>query len=208
MDSRLRPAAVRRWRFLGACEPFSKVAWLATGRVGFAPSSAAIALSRRFLSALSSDTILCVSNVPPILVGQVHLIVAELLSETNQTGYVPVAITLTIELHFHSTRFDGRDAAFCLETIFTSQPFRERSCTDSYLCASEHPTKERNFSRKVSLWMPPCLALYDNLPLNGPEQSPFWRKFLYVNQIGWTQIKAALAHSGMRIPPDSLCRIA
>jgi hypothetical protein len=46
---------------------------------------------------------------------------------------------------------DGRDAAFCLETILTSQQFRERSAADSYLCPPEHRTEEMNFSCKVSL---------------------------------------------------------
>ena len=101
---------------------------------------------------------------------------------SNAEAYVAVAVTLTIELRFHSTRLDGRDAAFCLETILTSQPFRERSCTYPYLCASEHRTKERDFSQEVSFGMSPRFALYDNCPLV-PKQSPLRRKVLHLNQI-------------------------
>jgi hypothetical protein len=110
------------------------------------------------------------------------------------------------ELH-HVQTLDGedwRDATFCLEAILTSQPFRERPGTDSYLCAPEHRTEEPDLGRKVSLWMSPRLALYDYLALGGPEQSPLRRKVLHLDQTGWTQIVAALAHSGTRIPPDSL----
>ena len=99
---------------------------------------------------------------------------------------------------------DGRDATFCLEAILASQPFRERPGTDSYLCAPEHRTEKPDLSRKVSLWMSPRLALYDYLALGGPEQSPLRREVLHLDQIGWAQIIAALAHSGTRIPPDSL----
>jgi hypothetical protein len=100
--------------------------------------------------------------------------------QTNQTGYSPVAIALTIEPGFHKTRLDGQDAAFCRETILTSQPFRERSCTDSYLCASEHRTKETDFSQKVSVWMSTRLTLNDNVALVGPEKSPFGSPADYV----------------------------
>ena len=59
IDNRLRPAAVRWWRFLRACAPLLESSWIALlAPPVFAPSSAAIALSSRFLSALSSDTIL------------------------------------------------------------------------------------------------------------------------------------------------------
>ena len=91
-----------------------------------------------------------------------------------------------------------RDATFCLEAILASQPFRERPGANSYLCAPEHRAKEPDLGRKVPVWMSPRLALYDYLALDGPEQSPLRRKILHLDQIGWTQIVAALAHSGQR----------
>jgi hypothetical protein len=97
----------------------------------------------------------------------------------------------------------GRDATFCLEAILASQPFREWPGTDSYLRAPEHRTQEPDLGRKVSLRMSPRLALYDYLARGDPEQSPLRRKVLHLDQIGRTQIIAALAHSGARIPPDS-----
>ena len=64
--SRLRAPSgvVRWWRFLGAFAPFMEVAFSPTvARVVLAPSSAAIALSRRFLSDFNSYTIRCVSKI-------------------------------------------------------------------------------------------------------------------------------------------------
>ncbi len=82
IDNRLRPAAVRRWRFLAGAASFLADTFVATARVEFAPSNAAIALSRRFLSAFSSDIIRCVSKLSSFFGPcQAHEIVAELCRE-------------------------------------------------------------------------------------------------------------------------------
>ena len=63
IDNRLRPAAVK-WCFRDDDAPFLEDSVLAgMVRPVLAPSSAAIARSRRFLSAFSSDTIFCVSKI-------------------------------------------------------------------------------------------------------------------------------------------------
>lgn len=94
-----------------------------------------------------------------------------------------------------------RDAPFCLEPILTSQPFRQWSATDSYLCPPEHRTEEMNLGDKASLWMALRLPFYCDLAIDCPQQSPFRRKFLRLDQLGWTQIVAAVVHPRMRIPP-------
>jgi hypothetical protein len=101
----------------------------------------------------------------------------------------------------------GRYATFCLEAILASQPFRKRAATDSYLGTPEHRTEEPDFGPEVSFWVAPRLALYHYLAPGGPEQSPFRRKVLHLDHIRWTQIISPLAHSGTRIPPDSLRRV-
>jgi hypothetical protein len=81
-DNRLRPAAVRWWRFLAGAASFLADTFVATARVEFAPSNAAIALSRRSLSAFNSETIRCVSKLSSYFGPcQAHAIVAELCGE-------------------------------------------------------------------------------------------------------------------------------
>ena len=154
-------------------------------RVVFAPSSAAIALSRRFLSAFNSATILCVSKRSSYFGRSGALIVADLRGEIKQTKWSPVEEvasnerlrarcnhTNQLSSAFTALVLMGEMPRFAFETILTSEPFRKRSCTNSYLCASEHRTKERDFSRKVSFWMSPRLALNDNLALDWPIAAP------------------------------------
>jgi hypothetical protein len=107
----------------------------------------------------------------------------------------------------HFLMLVGRYATLCLEAILASQPFRKRAGTDSYLGTPEHRTEEPDFGPEVSFWVAPRLALYHYLAPGGPEQSPFRRKVLHLDHIRWTQIISPLAHSGTRIPPDSLRRV-
>ncbi len=64
-------------------------------------------------------------------------------------------------------------AAFCLEAILASQPFRERPGADSYLSAPEHRTEEPDLSRKVPLWVSPRFALYRYLAPAKKLMRPF-----------------------------------
>jgi hypothetical protein len=96
-------------------------------------------------------------------------------------------------------RAGGRETAFRLQAILTAQPFREWTRTDPNLRAPEHRTKEVNFRGKVSRGMPARLAHYDDLPLAGPEKSPFRGKIFHLDQFGWTQVVTPMAHPRARI---------
>ena len=84
------------------------------------------------------------------------------------------------------------------------QPFRERPAADSYLRAPEHRTEESDLARRFLSGYPRASRSTVTAPLVGPEQSPLRWKVLHLDHIGWTQIVAAVAHSGTRILPGSL----